>query len=133
MLQTRKFGPFPIDDSQSFAETKLSFAFVNIKPVVPGHVLISPHRVVPSFEELTAEEVTDLWYCCISTSLPALLVTPYLSFWSCAYRLLVQKVGKAIKPHFNAESLTFAVQVLLQTRSYRKRSPYVTSSEFAHF
>ena len=60
-MQTRHFGPFPIDDSQSFAETKLSFAFVNIKPVVPGHVLISPHRVVQSFEDLTAEEVSDLW------------------------------------------------------------------------
>ena len=61
LMQTRQFGPFPIDDSQSFAETKLSFAFVNIKPVVPGHVLISPHRVVQSFEDLTAEEVSDLW------------------------------------------------------------------------
>ena len=28
------------------------------------------------------------------------------------HRLLVQKVGKVIKPHFEAASLTFAVQVL---------------------
>ncbi len=28
------------------------------------------------------------------------------------HRLLVQKVGKVIKPHFKAASLTFAVQVL---------------------
>ena len=35
---------------------------MNIKPVVPGHVLVSPERVVRSFEELTPEEVADLWY-----------------------------------------------------------------------
>lgn len=60
-LQKRQFGPYPIEDTQAFAETKLSFAFVNIKPVVPGHVLISPHRVVQTFEDLTGDEVCDLW------------------------------------------------------------------------
>ena len=63
-MQDRHFGPYNVDSSQSFAETKLSFAFVNIKPVVTGHVLVSPERVVKSFEELTAEEVADLWYAC---------------------------------------------------------------------
>lgn len=83
--QDRQFGPYPVDKSQTFAETKLSFAFVNLKPVVPGHVLVSPDRVVQSFEELEPAEVADLW-------------------------LLVQNVGKVIKPHFKAASLTFAVQ-----------------------
>jgi diadenosine tetraphosphate (Ap4A) HIT family hydrolase len=29
--------------------------------VVPGHVLISPKRVVARFSELSPEEVADLW------------------------------------------------------------------------
>ena len=33
-------------------------------------------------------------------------------------RLLVQKVGKAIKPHFKADSLTFAVQVRSAAQCY---------------
>ena len=31
-----KFGPIPIERAHIFAETVLSFAFVNLKPVVPG-------------------------------------------------------------------------------------------------
>ena len=60
-MQGRQFGPYPVDKSQTFAETKLSFAFVNLKPVVPGHVLVSPDRVVQSFEDLEPGEVADLW------------------------------------------------------------------------
>lgn len=33
------------------------FAAVNLKPVVPGHVLVSPKRVVARFAELSPEEV----------------------------------------------------------------------------
>jgi diadenosine tetraphosphate (Ap4A) HIT family hydrolase len=44
-----------------FATSPLSFAFVNLKPVVPGHVLVSPKRVVPRFADLSEEEVADLW------------------------------------------------------------------------
>ena len=43
-----------------FYETPLSFAFVNIKPVVPGHVLVVPKRIVEKFEEMTTEEITDV-------------------------------------------------------------------------
>jgi bis(5'-adenosyl)-triphosphatase len=34
---------------------------VNLKPLVPGHVLVVPRRVVPRYEGLTAEEGLDLW------------------------------------------------------------------------
>ena len=39
-----------------FYETPLSFAFVNLKPVVPGHVLVCPKRIVEKYEEMTTEE-----------------------------------------------------------------------------
>ena len=44
-----------------FYESSKSFAFVNLKPVLPGHVLVSPIRVVPLFEDLTLDEVSDLF------------------------------------------------------------------------
>jgi diadenosine tetraphosphate (Ap4A) HIT family hydrolase len=37
-----------------FIETALSFGLVNLKPVVPGHVLIVSRRVVPRFSDLTS-------------------------------------------------------------------------------
>lgn len=38
MQQDRSFGPHTIRGSEIFAETPLSFAFVNLKPVVPGEM-----------------------------------------------------------------------------------------------
>ena len=35
-LQDQEFGPHKIHASEIFARTSLSFAFVNLKPVVPG-------------------------------------------------------------------------------------------------
>lgn len=34
---------------------------VNLKPLLPGHVLVSPRRVVPRLTDLTAEETSDLF------------------------------------------------------------------------
>lgn len=79
------FGPWPIAASEVFVTSPLSFAFVNLKPVVPGHVLISPKRVVARFSELSPEEVADLWS-------------------------LAQRVGAAIEPHAGAHALTLAIQ-----------------------
>lgn len=84
-FQDYKFGPWDIHASEVFVTSPLSFAFVNLKPVVPGHVLVSPKRVLPRFADLTPEEVADLWR-------------------------LAQRVGSAIQPHFGAHALTLAIQ-----------------------
>jgi len=34
---------------------------VNLRPLVPGHVLVMPQRIVPQLAALTEEEYTDLW------------------------------------------------------------------------
>jgi bis(5'-adenosyl)-triphosphatase len=47
--------------SQVFHRSPLSFAFVNLKPLLPGHVLVSPYRVVQRFSDMTEEEVADLF------------------------------------------------------------------------
>lgn len=81
----RPFGPHAVPASHVFALTTHSFAFVNLKPVVPGHVLISPKRVVPRLSGLHAEEVADLF-------------------------ALATRVSAVVEPHFSAASVTLAVQ-----------------------
>jgi bis(5'-adenosyl)-triphosphatase len=56
-----KFGPWPIAKNEIFMATQLSFAFTNLKPVLPGHVLVAPKRVVERVEDLTTEETADLF------------------------------------------------------------------------
>ncbi|RFU35663.1 hypothetical protein B7463_g700, partial [Scytalidium lignicola] len=54
------FGPYEVTD-QVFYSTPLSHAVVNIKPLLPGHVLIIPHRPVERFTELSVNEIADLF------------------------------------------------------------------------
>ncbi|CAN6556254.1 unnamed protein product [Malus baccata var. baccata] len=46
-----KFGPYKIDGRGVFYSTNLSFAMVNLRPLVP----------VKRFGDLTADETSDLW------------------------------------------------------------------------
>ncbi|KAE8387537.1 HIT-like domain-containing protein [Aspergillus alliaceus] len=78
------FGPFVVT-SQVFHITPLSFALVNLKPILPGHVLISPRRVVPRVSDLTPSETTDLF-------------------------LAVRRVGRMVERVYGASSLNIAVQ-----------------------
>ena len=65
--------------------TAHSFALVNIKPLLPGHVLVSPRRIVPRLADLSHVEVTDLF-------------------------LTVQRVGRVVERVYNASSLNVAIQ-----------------------
>lgn len=80
-----RFGQIVLSPSVIFFRSKLSFGFVNIKPVVPGHVLVSPMRVVKRFTDLTADEVSDL-FC--ST----------------------QKIAEVVEREFKGTSLTISIQ-----------------------
>ncbi|XP_062924467.1 bis(5'-adenosyl)-triphosphatase isoform X1 [Mobula hypostoma] len=84
-MATFRFGQHIIKSSVIFLQTELSFALVNRKPVVPGHVLVCPVRVVERFQDLHPEEITDLF----QTS---------------------QKVAKVVERHFQGTSLTIAIQ-----------------------
>ncbi|RPA80912.1 HIT-like protein [Ascobolus immersus RN42] len=55
------FGPFTLKPSQIFHRTALSLCLVNLKPLLPGHVLVIPKRVVPKTTDLTPAEITDLF------------------------------------------------------------------------
>lgn len=57
------FGPFPITASQAFhiSPSSLSYALVNLRPLLPGHSLICPVRRVPRLSQLSDSETTDLF------------------------------------------------------------------------
>ncbi|PKY01421.1 Bis-tetraphosphatase, partial [Aspergillus campestris IBT 28561] len=78
------FGPFVVT-SQVFYQTALTIALVNLKPILPGHVLISPRRVVPRIHDLTPAETSDLFQT-------------------------VRRVGRMIERVYDASSLNVAVQ-----------------------
>lgn len=79
------FANIDISPDEVFLTSRLSFAFVNLKPIVPGHVLVAPCRVEPRFGDLSSEEVADLW-------------------------TLAQRVGNGISKHYGSEALTLTVQ-----------------------
>lgn len=78
------FSQFDVT-AQSFYRTPLVFSIVNLKPIVPGHVLVCPMRVVQRYADLTPEEVSALF-------------------------LAAQQIGKVVEKAYNAESLTLSVQ-----------------------
>ncbi|KYQ92451.1 hypothetical protein DLAC_06433 [Tieghemostelium lacteum] len=84
-MSTFYFGQYLIRQSEIFFKSELSVALVNLKPVLPGHVLVCPKRVVPRFCDLTGEEVKDLW-------------------------LSAQKISTVIEKHYKGDGLTFAIQ-----------------------
>ncbi|KAL2333108.1 hypothetical protein Fmac_014321 [Flemingia macrophylla] len=79
------FGPYKIEPSEVFYSTQLSYAMVNLRPLLPVHVLVCPKREVKRFVDLTADETSDLW-------------------------LTAQKVGGQLESYHKASSLTFAIQ-----------------------
>lgn len=57
------FGQWTASPQQVFykSATALSYASVNLRPLVPGHVLVISTRKVPRLRDLTAAELEDLW------------------------------------------------------------------------
>jgi hypothetical protein len=55
------FGPAKVPGPAIFYRTSQTVAFVNKKPVVEGHFLVSPVREVAKIGDLTSSEVADLF------------------------------------------------------------------------
>jgi len=83
----RQFGQFQISSSQIFYESpsNLTAAIVNLRPIVQGHVLVIPTRVVPKISGLNSDEYDDLWRS-------------------------VRCVQKMLEDHYNAGGFNVAVQ-----------------------
>ena len=78
------FGPHLVTP-QLFYNSSLSMALVNLKPLLPGHVLVCPRRVAPRLSDLNPEELSDLF----ST---------------------VQRIGRLVERVYKASSLNVAMQ-----------------------
>ncbi|KAI8320840.1 HIT-like protein [Martensiomyces pterosporus] len=83
--RTLQFGAIKIPLSQSFLVSRLSFGLVNLKPIRPGHVLVVSRRRVARFNELSSDEVADLF-------------------------LQGQRVSKVIERLYKADSMTLCIQ-----------------------
>jgi diadenosine tetraphosphate (Ap4A) HIT family hydrolase len=79
------FGTIPIQASQIFYSSKHSHAFVNLKPILPGHVLVAPNFVKRRLQHLEAAELNDLFGT-------------------------VQYLIPILEAHFGGTSITMAVQ-----------------------
>ena len=83
------FGPAKVPGLSIFYRTPLTVAFVNKKPVVEGHFLVSPVRSVEKLGGLTEEEVTDLFK-------------------------VVQKVEGFVQKYYGVDSSTVSIQSKLR-------------------
>lgn len=79
------FQDMVIPPGQVFCRTRYAYAFVNHRPVLNGHVLVSPLRVCKKFKDLSKSEVTDLM-------------------------LLVQRVERTLEQVYETESTTITIQ-----------------------
>ncbi|KAI9429850.1 HIT-like protein [Lactarius indigo] len=70
---------------QAFHRTALAYAIVNLKPIVPGHVLVCSTRPVPRITDLRPEELAELMRA-------------------------VQRVGRVVERAYDADGLTVACQ-----------------------
>ncbi|CAN1181407.1 Bifunctional bis(5'-adenosyl)-triphosphatase/adenylylsulfatase FHIT [Linum perenne] len=84
--QSYAFGPYKIHPKEVFYSTDHSYAMVNLRPLLPAHVLVCLKREVKRFGDLTVAETGGLW-------------------------LTAQKVGSQLESFHKATSLTFAIQV----------------------
>ncbi|XP_038219957.1 nitrilase and fragile histidine triad fusion protein NitFhit isoform X2 [Zerene cesonia] len=55
------FGHVKVPESCVFYKSKLTYAFVNLRCVIPGHVLIAPLRLAERNKDLTDEEAEDFF------------------------------------------------------------------------
>jgi len=56
-----RFGRFVIPEASIFLRNERAAAFVNLRPIVPGHVLVIPHKIVPRLEDLEDADYHALW------------------------------------------------------------------------
>ena len=80
------FGPkAKVAMDQVFFINSLVFAFVNIKPVLPGHVLVTPCRQVQRVQDLTHDEIFEIFR-------------------------VGQLIGKIFSKHFKTENFHYTIQ-----------------------
>lgn len=80
-----KFGHITIEPYQIFYQRKFVFGFVNLKPFLPGHVLLAPTRIEKKFSSLTETEAMEIW-------------------------ISAKKISDNIKKYYNCDSVQISIQ-----------------------
>ncbi|KAK3118263.1 hypothetical protein QOZ80_9BG0696420 [Eleusine coracana subsp. coracana] len=88
-----KFGPYKIDVREVFHATPLSYAMVNLRPLLPGHILLFQHCCCYTFLEATVLRSFAVGCLC------------YSDLW-----ITAKEVGTRLEQYHKASSLTFAIQ-----------------------
>ncbi|KAL8339916.1 hypothetical protein RB601_006170 [Gaeumannomyces tritici] len=108
-----RFGPFEVT-SQVFLTTPHSFALVNLKPLLPGHVLVCPRAPHRRLTDLAAPELTDLF--CAVQRVQRMLARHYFSSSSSSSHSSSSSAASAAaaaakeKEHEEGGSFNIAVQ-----------------------
>jgi bis(5'-adenosyl)-triphosphatase len=80
------FGPHIINSSeQIFFASRHSLGLVNLKPIVPGHVLVIPKRICPRLADLDENEAEDFFKS-------------------------IHLISKRMENYFKAQSMTLTIQ-----------------------
>lgn len=79
-----KFGQFTVT-SQVFLRTAYTYGLVNLKPILPGHVLVCPLRSISRVSEFTPDEAQDFY-------------------------ATVQRVARVVERHYRADALNISIQ-----------------------
>ncbi|CAF1002737.1 unnamed protein product [Brachionus calyciflorus] len=93
-----------LDNKSVFLETQYCIGVVNIKPIVPGHVMIIPKEIRHRVEDMTSEEAIDLFHT-------------------------AKYVAAELERHFNATSLNFGIQDGPDSGQSVKRYKYTSFSQ----
>jgi diadenosine tetraphosphate (Ap4A) HIT family hydrolase len=92
------FTTRPEIQQRSFAENETAWAFLTQTPITPGHTLIAPKRVVATVEELTEQELADIF--ALAKDVKQRLRTTFgAEGFNCAWNE-GEKYGQSV-PHFH--------------------------------
>jgi hypothetical protein len=87
------FGPYTIPETQVFFATPSSLAFVNIRPVTQGHVLVAPRRRVARFADMGPGSCVRLGVCSWLRCARVGLCVAVCGFLCCVCCVLVEGLG----------------------------------------
>lgn len=92
------FTTLPEIKARSIAENETAWAFLTNIPITPGHCLISPKRVVETVDELTQNELLDI-FSLLQTVKSALKTVYGAEGFNCAWNE-GEEYGQSV-PHFH--------------------------------
>ncbi|KAK2980417.1 hypothetical protein RJ640_025263 [Escallonia rubra] len=126
-LEKFKFGPYKIDPKEVFYHTDLSYAMVNLRPLLPGKLLslcsiCQKHKALLGMNNFNAKKIVGLakiFYRKFGVKISDKLIfgrrevkrfVDLTTDETSDLWITAKKVGSRLEHHHKASSLTFAIQ-----------------------